>query len=685
MGVAGFMLGAVIAATPAGSVPAEADAQARSSGATQDPIVVTGERVARTLLETPSSVALYNERDIERASAARVEEVLALVPNLTLGNGSQGPAIRGQDTTGALQALPAFLGGNRPRTTVVVDGRRQTYNEFVFGDAPTWDIDRIEVFRSPQTTTQGQNSIAGAIFVHSNDPVFEAEGRARLIGGNGRLRQASAMVSAPLSPDVAFRVSGDLRYSKAASWIEDVMVGADPNHRVHGQIRAKLLALPKALPGARLTLAYAHTETQSPQIEGVKAPFERRRDDSPGYGIFRTNVDTLTLTARQDITPRLTAALVLSGGDSVARRLAIEGFGQTSNTGRDWSVDATVNWSKPAGVEAVAGISRNRVRLRQTIDLSAFSGLGRFRDVQDGLGVFGQVELPLLARTTLSIGLRYQEDRQRRVGDFDAITTVIPLDYDETFRAWLPKVSVAFAVTDDVRLGAMVQRAYNPGGTTLRFDTGAPDNFDAETLWNYEAFARASLLDGSLTLSGNLFYNDIHDAQRAKSIIILAPIGLGVGFADLFNVPRARAVGGEAELRWRVSGKLEIRAGAGLLGTRITRASPGAPEYAGKQFERSPAFTGIVAADWTPSEALRFSASVRHSDDYWSDDANSRRRRIPAFTVADLRAEWTKGSWSAFAYAQNLFDDFYLTYLFAPEFGTAGDPREIGVGIEARF
>jgi outer membrane receptor protein involved in Fe transport len=38
-----------------------------------------------------------------------------------------------------------------------------------------------------------------------------------------------------------------------------------------------------------------------------------------------------------------------------------------------------------------------------------------------------------------------------------------------------------------------------------------------------------------------------------------------------------------------------------------------------------------------------------------------------------------------FGYVRNAFDAFYLTYLFTPTFGTPGDPREIGIGIEARF
>jgi outer membrane receptor for ferrienterochelin and colicin len=70
-------------------------------------IIVTGERVSRSLRETPSSVAVVNEDEIEANGANRVDQILALIPNVQLGNGSQGPAIRGMDTTGPLYALPA--------------------------------------------------------------------------------------------------------------------------------------------------------------------------------------------------------------------------------------------------------------------------------------------------------------------------------------------------------------------------------------------------------------------------------------------------------------------------------------------------------------------------------------------------------------------------------------------------
>ena len=49
------------------------------------------------------------------------------------------------------------------------------------------------------------------------------------------------------------------------------------------------------------------------------------------------------------------------------------------------------------------------------------------------------------------------------------------------------------------------------------------------------------------------------------------------------------------------------------------------------------------------------------------------------------RAAYTLGPVTLFGYVRNAFDTFYMTYLFNPTFGTAGDPREFGLGIEARF
>ena len=652
---------------------------------TAEDIVVTGERVPRSLRETPSSVAVVDEAAMEANGAIRVDQVLALIPNVQLGNGSQGPAIRGMDTTGPLYALPAFLGGNRPRMTLVVDGRPVSYNEFVFGTFPVWDAERIEVFRSPQTTTQGQNSIAGAIFVNTNEPALSPEYGARAIVGSLKLRQVSALMSGPLAGDtLAFRVAGDFRYARTSSKIEDVIRGGDPSHDVYGLLRAKLLFKPSAR--TRMVLTYVHSQSQMPQTIGVDAPFEERRDDSVNYGVFRINVDSLTAAVRHEASDELTASFILSAGDSSARRLAIPDFGETRNEGRDWSGEAALNWSPDASYKLVAGAARNRVALKQFINLRQVSGsVGRFRDRQTGTGLFVEATVSITPKTTLTAGLRYQRDRQVRTGALTATSFVVPIDFDGSFEAWLPKVSLAYDVTSNLTIGAMAQKAYNPGGTTIRIDTLQPDEFKAERLWDFELFGRAKFAGGRAILNANVFYYDMRNAQRAEDVTIFTPSGRPAGFANLFNVPKARSYGAEAELSWRVTDALSTRLAVGLLGTKMVRTEGESEAFAHNEFDRSPHFTGAAAVDWRPLAQLRLSAQVRHHSPYFSDPGNRPHLRIDSSTNVDARFAYDIGRVSLFGQVRNLFDALNLLSLGSAFSGEAEDPRTFAVGIESRF
>lgn len=656
----------------------------RPEAVEQGEIVVTGERSRRSLRDTASSVEVITRGQIESASADRIEQILELVPNVQVSSGSEGPTIRGQDTTGPSRDLYAFLGGTRPRTTLIVDGRAVTFNEFIFGSTPLWDVSKVEVFRTPQTTTQGRNSIAGAIFVTTEAPTFTPEYRVRALAGNLRMRQVSAVASGPLVPDeLAWRVAGDLRYSRTSSDIADRLEGADPNHDVYGLIRLKLLAKPRALPDVRLALSYTHNQSQAPQIEGVRAPFRQRRDPLAGYGTFRSTVDSLTANIGYQ-TDGLAVDGVLSGGDSRFRRFAPPGLGETQIHSRDWAGEAVTNWSPNDRLKMVGGISGYGASFRQYINLSQLIGEGTFRDRQASTGVFGEGSFTLAPRVTLTAGLRYQQDSQRRIGSLGEGGKTIALDFDRTFHAWLPKLSIAYEPGTATKVGILIQRAYNPGGTTLRFDTGAADNFGAESLWNYELFARADLLGGGLRLSTNLFYYDQRNAQRAQPITIIAPTGAPVTFANLFNVPKAHSYGAEASASWRFSPRLSVRAALGLLRTRVDDAGD-APAFDGGQFQRSPKFSASAAFEWRPVDRLQLSAQLHHNSGYFSDEVNSVARRIGGWTSLDARAEWDTGRYRLFGYARNVFDKFYLTYLFTPTSGTAGDPREVGVGIEARF
>ena len=674
----------LLAVSPSAAGPSAKAAQPVESKGEE--IVVTGERISRSERETASSVEVFGEKDIERAAGAdRIEQILELTPNVQISSGGEAPTIRGQDATGPTRDLPAFLGGTRPRTTLVVGVLSVGFSEFIFGSAPLWDLDRIEVFRSPQTTTQGQNSIAGAIFIHTKDPSFTPEARARAIVGDFRTRQFSVVGSAPISDELAVRIAGDLRYSRPASRMADRAEGADPNHDVYGLLRFKLLAKPSALPGSRIEIAYAHSASQMPQIEGLRPPFKKRRDPVATYGTFRTNIDSLTASMAVDLATALTSSTVLSFGDSDIQRFAPEGLGETTIKGNDWSGETLLRWAPDGPLAATFGASYRRANLQQRIDLSQLSGVGRFTDVQTAFALFGEANWSLTPKLHLTAGLRYQRDSQTRSGALATDDAPIGLDYDRSFHAWLPKLSLAYDVTADVRVGALVQRAYNPGGTTLRFDTGAPDLFEAESLWDYEMFARGSFADGRVTVTANAFYYAMRNAQRGQPIIIFAPTGSAVTFADLFNVPKARSNGAELSVTWHPSANFSAGLGLGLLRTRITSAEAPYAQFEGKHFQRSPDFSASASLNWEPAPHLTLSAQARHNSGYFSDDLNQPDRKVSGWTKFDAQAAYDFARFRVHGYVRNLFDKFYPTYLFSSTFATAGDPREVGIGLEVGF
>ena len=132
------------------------------------PIVITGERVRRSLKETPSSVVVISRKDMERMAAPdRLRQLLEQVPNVLQPTARSMPTIRGQQVVGVLHDLPAFLGGARPRTALQIDGRTVTFNEFVNSTQGLWDVDRVEVFRTPQSTNSRASTRSRARFSFS--------------------------------------------------------------------------------------------------------------------------------------------------------------------------------------------------------------------------------------------------------------------------------------------------------------------------------------------------------------------------------------------------------------------------------------------------------------------------------------------------------------------------------------
>jgi len=130
---------------------------------TQEPIIVTATRTARTADETLASVTVITRADIERSQAKSVAELLA-------GEAGLDAAING----GYGKSTSVFLRGtNSDHTLVLIDGLK--INSATNG-IPSWQylpldqIERIEIVRGPRSSLYGADAIGGVVQIFTRAP-----------------------------------------------------------------------------------------------------------------------------------------------------------------------------------------------------------------------------------------------------------------------------------------------------------------------------------------------------------------------------------------------------------------------------------------------------------------------------------------------------------------------------------
>lgn len=647
-----------------------------------NPLIVTGERVERTVFETSSSVVVVPGAEIEQTPAfTDVEDVLDFVPNIvTGGTSNNGPTIRGLDSTGVLSNANAFFGGTRPRATITVDGRPLSFNEFIYGETSVWDLERVEVFRGPQSSAQGVNSIAGATYVVTADPTFEPEVKVQGEIGSEKRRRLSAAFSGPIVADeFAGRVAVD--FQRRDSFVDFPLTpedGPDPNEFENIVTRGKLLWEPDSLPQLSTKLTFSFTRSEAPQAEQVVEPFNDL--ESALSASWRTTTYGGIHDLSYSLSDNLQITNRFSATDYKVERFVFPAtFGAAEIDGLQFTNETTTNWRIPDhGLSGLLGVYYENIAQDEESNFNSFLGFGDFEDTRNSLGLFGEITYQVTDRIDVTAGLRYQWDRQDRDGTLGAFA----VDYDETFDALLPKFVVGYDVTDDLRIGAMAVRGFNPGGTTIFLSDGAQDTFDAETVWNFEAFGRTQLFDDRLFIEANAFYA-VYDDYQTRAVRGFTPAGAPE--FEIGNADRAISYGLELSADFQATEDLRVFGGLGLLDTEITDFPDSAdPSIEGNQFGRAPHVTVSGGVSYEVIDDLTLGSRLRYVGRYFSDDENTRNQKAGDYVVADFQISYAYEAFEAYAFVNNAFDEFYRIIDFGNQ-AIVGPPREYGVGLRVSF
>jgi len=167
-------------------------------------ITVTAEKRETNLQKTPVSIQTVAGEELITEAKQRIDEIMQGV----VGVSSQGSQV-GTDFymrgLGTADYGPPVGGVTQSAVAVLIDGVYQNRGEVVRGG--TLDMAQAEVMRGTQSTTLGGSSLAGAVSLVSNDPVFNYEGSGSLGFGDYHLMTLQGVLNVPLSESQAVRLA----------------------------------------------------------------------------------------------------------------------------------------------------------------------------------------------------------------------------------------------------------------------------------------------------------------------------------------------------------------------------------------------------------------------------------------------------------------------------------------------
>ncbi|HWI86773.1 MAG TPA: TonB-dependent receptor [Sphingomonas sp.] len=296
--------------------------------------------------------------------------------------------------------------------------------------------------------------------------------------------------------------------------------------------------------------------------------------------------------------------------------------------------------------------------------------------------VFGQATYKFGDVVELVAGIRYNKDR-----GWDQPTTFIagnplplgPVKLAET-SATTGKLGVNLYLDDDNFVYAVASKGYRAGGTNL-----AGPNFGAETIHNYEAGYKATLLDRHLRLQLSGFYNRYSDVQLS----FIDPVS---HLTTVQNGNAATVKGFEAQGQLTFGG---LRAYGNLslldteLGAAVISDNAGNPvQVSGHRLPLAPNFVASVGAEYEfpvgDEASLTPRVQFSHMGGQYASAIQSPADLLPAYDLLNASLTLELKQFQIMAFVNNLTDELYLTGAEGVT-NFLGARRQYGVKASVKF
>ncbi len=679
--------------------------QAELKPVTLPEIVVTGERQNRTVLETKSSVTVYDEERLLRETGRDINDVVKAAPNLQLRGLSELPVVRGIEGGAAGGLVNTVLSGAQSRLPIIVDdvALPPTLSNSDFTDL--WDVEQLEVLRGTQTTYRGRSAIAGAIVVQTKKPTYEIEAAARQVmeidAFDGVSTITNIMASGPVIDDrLALRFTVQAEQGEDPRDVVNVTAGGDEEAQLEFKdinIRGQALLTPKGEEGPLDILAsFAVRDGVTPQTRDtvqltgfsdgrVRSPEDREIDFGTG-GLRSFDNRAWVGSLRTSYNPgggfgAIKSVTSLANTKMESREEQADNiFIDTEETGfnQDFIYEFGEEGDALGGIVGVSFAYRDQ-------DASASLGASSYsaNSKTHTYSLFGDFEYALSEKWTLLLGGRLIHNREDREG---VNTLFVPssVRYNESETEILPSLGARYRLSPEQNVSLVVKKGWNPGSAGINFLTGEFE-YDSETVWTVEPSYRFQSADRRLNVTATAFFSHHKDPQFYFDTTPGVPTSVTVK-----NMKEGISYGAELELSWHATDDVRIDAGLGLLETEITKAADGEPEFKGNDFGKDPRITANLGAIWYMPwvDGLSLDGRVSYVGESATDLYNFDSQNIGDYALVDIGLTYEFSNFEGRLFVNNLTDAAGKTFYLGRATGNfvgVTPARTFGASLAVRF
>ena len=647
-------------------------------------MVVTGEKMDRDIKDTTTAVTVINGEDIDKTGAKTVNDVVIKAPNvITSGFGSVN--IRGVNGSGAATGFYAIRSGARQRVDTNVDGVSDAFTGYNFSGSGVWDVQQVEVLRGPQSTTQGENSIGGAVSVKTNDPTFAPEyairGGAEIYENGNVMKNVALMASGPINEQLAYRFAFDGTDGQSYITYDGDSIPVDPEDSTNLNFRGKLLWTPAFNEKLSVKLTGNYRKADGNYLNWANW------DGGTGY-----EDETLTLgsnyneylgrdfsynTRIQDSDVYNISSEIKYKFNSQVASSTLLSFNSQTNIFDQYPTEQTYNFKdKTTKIESQLTLTPTNSKVdgfvgimasdrENTVSSESFTTKGKTDETR--LGVFGEMNYYINDQFTVTAGARVQREKQHREFSATYVTNEVDNDIQDTYL--LPKLAFTYSPTEETTFGISVRQGYNSGGLGYYNYGGASEvyTYESESVTAYE-FSAKTAFNQSTTINTAIFYNDYEDYQ-------------GISDYKITNVAEAHTMGLEVELAHWLTDSLEVRPSIGLLKTKVDNDDT----FGGNELSNAPDLNASLALTQYIGENLTLGADVTYVSEYYSDLDNTEGYKAGEYAIVGANVDYAIGDLLISGYITNLTDEDVVYLINGGYRASVGQSRTVGLNLTYRM